>query len=151
MSVVEIIAVSLGGVALLTVFLLWRRLSKLDRKLATIPDDGNVFEAIRRLDEDLAAAEQAIGRLQPVVRSLSDRMPGAIRHTAVVTYDAHQDLAGRLSRSVALLDERGDGLVLTLMVGRNESIYYTKMVKGGRGVEQLSPEEIAAVRGALAG
>jgi hypothetical protein len=148
-TIPEVIAVGLGGVALIAVIVLALQVSRVNRQLSAIPADGNVFEALRRLDADLSAAEQAIARLQPVVQSLSDRMPGAIRHTAVVTYDAHHDLAGNLSRSIALLNERGDGLVLTLMVGRNESIYYTKMVRGGRGVEPLSPEEASAVKAAL--
>ena len=149
MTIPELIAIVVGGAALVVAVVLAVQLARVNRQLAAIPADGNVFDALRRLDQDLAAAEQAIGRLQPVVQSLSDRMPGATRHTAVITYDAHQDLAGHLSRSIALLDERGDGLVLTLMVGRNESIYYTKMVKGGRGTEPLSPEESSAVRSAL--
>lgn len=149
MSTPELIAIGAAGLALLAAATLALQLRRLNRKLAAVPDDGNVLEAIRGLDRDLTSAEQAIGRLEPVVRSLSDRMPGAIRHTAVVAYDAHHDLAGRLSRSIALLDERGDGIVITLMVGRNESIYYTKMVRGGRGSEPLSPEESSAVRSAL--
>ena len=119
------------------------------RRLSAIPENGSVFDALRRLDEDLAAAEEDISTLKPVVRSLADRMPGAIRYTAVVRYDAHQDLAGQLSRSIAMLNEHGDGVVITLMKGRDQPIYYTKMVRGGRGTEQLSPEEQAAIQQAL--
>ncbi len=121
----------------------------LARKLTAVPASGNLFEAVRRLDEDLSAAETAIAQLQPAVASLMDRMPGAIRHAAVVAYDAHGDMAGRLSRSVALLDERGDGLVFTLLTGRSESVFFTKMVRRGRGAEALSPEEQTAVDRAL--
>jgi hypothetical protein len=39
--------------------------------------------------------------------------------------------------------------VITLMKGRAESIYYTKLVRGGRGTEPLSPEEGAAIEQAL--
>jgi hypothetical protein len=151
MTPVELAAVGIAAVALVIALVLMGRVGTLTRKLDSVPDDGNVFEAIRRLDADLGAAEEAIGRIQPAVRSLAQRMPGAIRHTAVISYDAHQDLAGRMSRSIALLNERGDGLVITLMVGRAESIYYIKMIRGGRGAEPLSPEEAKAVRTALGG
>ena len=151
MTTFEIAAIVVAVVALGVALSLIGRVGALTKKLSSIPDDGNVFEAIRRLDADLGAAEDAIGRLQPAVRSLAERMPGAIRHTAILSYDAHEDLAGRLSRSIALLDERGNGLVLTLMVGRTESIYYTKMIRGGRGTEPLSPEEAGVVRTALGG
>jgi len=92
-----------------------------------------VFEALRRLDADLAGAEEAIAALRPVVQSLHERLPGALRYAAVVAYDATGDLAGNLSRSIALLNERGDGLVLTLLTRRSESLFYTKMVRAGRG------------------
>jgi len=149
MTIAVIIAVVVAVAALVAAVTQITRVNSLERRLAAIPEDQSVFDALRRLDEDLTSAEEAIARLQPVVRSLTDRMPGAIRHTAVVRYDAHQDLAGRLSRSIVLLDEHGDGLVITLMKGREEAIYYTKMIRGGRGTEQLSPEENEAIRLAL--
>jgi len=150
MTVPEIIAIVVAVIALVTATIQISQVTSLKHRLAAIPEDQSVFDALRRLDEDLASAEEAVTRLQQVVRSLSDRLPGAIRHTAVVRYDAHQDLAGLLSRSIAMLNEHGDGLVITLMKGREEAIYYTKMVRGGRGTEQLSPEETEAIRQALA-
>jgi hypothetical protein len=87
--------------------------------------------------------------LRPVVQSLHERMPGAICRTGVVVFDASGDLAGGLSRSVALLDERGDGLVLTVLALRSENLFYVKMIRGGRGAEQLSPEEQQAIARAL--
>ena len=60
----------------------------------------------------------------------------AIRHVAVVRYDAFGDMGGRLSFSVAMLDDSGDGLVLTSINGRTETRTYAKGVKAGsqRGV-----------------
>lgn len=149
MTVFEIAAIGVAGVALVVAITQIAQVQAMKRRLAAIPEDGSVFDALRRLDEDLAAVEDAVARLQPAVRSLAERMPGAIRYTSVVRYDAHQDLAGQLSRSIAMLNEHGDGVVITLMKGREQPIYYTKMVRGGRGTEQLSPEEQAAVQQAL--
>lgn len=152
MTVAQIIAIAAIVIAVVAIALAWSQITKVKafgERLSAIPEDASVFDALRRLDDDLASAEDAIARLQPVVRSLAERMPGAIRYTAVVRYDAHQDLAGQLSRSIAMLNEHGDGVVITLMKGREQPIYYTKMVKGGRGTEQLSPEEVAAIQQAL--
>jgi uncharacterized protein YoxC len=149
MTIPEIIAVAIAIIALAVAVSQISLVRSLRRRLAAIPEDQSVFDALRRLDEDLAVAERDLDQLKPVIRSLQDRMPGAIRHSAVVRYDAHQDLAGQLSRSIALLNEHGDGLVITLMKGRAESIYYTKLVRGGRGTEPLSPEEGAAIEQAL--
>ena len=54
-------------------------------------------------------------------------------------------MGGRLSFSVALLDDAGDGLVLTSINGRTETRTYAKGVKGGTSEQSLSPEEEQAI------
>ncbi len=142
-------ALVLAGLALVVAVVLAVRVNQLQRRLAILPEDGGIFEALRRFDADLAANEEAVAALRPVVQSLHQRMPGAICRTGVVAFDASGDLAGGLSRSVALLDERGDGLVLTVLALRSENLFYVKLVRGGRGAEQLSPEEQQAIARAL--
>lgn len=150
MNITEWAAIAVAAVAVVVAVSQMAQVRGMKRRLSAIPEDGSVFDALRRLDDDLAAAERELARLRPVVHSLSERMPEAICHTAVVAYDANQDMAGRLSRSIALLNEHGDGLVITLLRGRSEVIYYTKMIRGGRGTEPLSPEESAVIGQALA-
>ena len=58
--------------------------------------------------------------------------PRALRHVAVVRYDAFGDMGGRLSFSAALLDDQGDGLVLSSINGRSETRTYAKALVGGR-------------------
>jgi hypothetical protein len=137
-------AVAIAVVALVVALALTIQVVRLSRKLRAVPD-GGIYEGLTKLDEDLAAAEQAIATLEPVVRSLEGRMPGAIRHSAVVAYDAYGNQAGHLSRSIAILNEEGDGLVISLLVGRDETRFFTKMIELGKGLEALSPEEQAAV------
>ena len=76
-------------------------------------------------------------RLDAVQASLAD----AISHIAVVRYDAFSDMGGRLSFSVAMLDDSGDGLVLTSINGRTETRTYAKGVKAGSSEASISPEE----------
>lgn len=69
----------------------------------------------------------------------------ALRHLAVVRYDAFTDMGGKLSWSVALLDDHGNGVVLTSIHGRNDSRTYAKSISGWSCEQQLSPEEADAV------
>lgn len=140
--IVALIALAVGAVAL--VVTLQER-----RRFASLPRDANLLDQIRRLDEDLAMVEAAVARIQPVLRSVVERMPGAIRYAAVVTFDANDERTGHLSRAIALLNERKDGLVITLLHGPRQSLFFTKMVVDGAGVEPLSIEEETAVRRAL--
>jgi hypothetical protein len=66
-----------------------------------------------------------------------------------VRYDAFGDMGGRLSFTAALLDDSGDGLVITSINGRTESRAYAKGVKDGRSDQSLSPEETQAIALAL--
>jgi hypothetical protein len=151
MTLLVALGLGLGALALAAVALLAVRVRGMQRVVAMVPEDGGVFEALRRLDTDLGSAEEAIAALRPVVQSLHERLPGALRYAAVVAYDATGDMTGNLSRSIALLNERGDGLVITLLTRRSESLFFTKMVRAGRGAEALSPEEQEAVSQALGG
>src|SRR3972149_3835357 len=141
------LGVAAGALVLATVALGMARSNH--KRMSAIPRDGNLIETLRKLDDDLANVETAVARLQPLVKSLHERMPGALRYASVVTFDANEDRTGHLSRTIALLNERRDGLVITLLNGPRQTLFFTKMIADGEGVEPLSPEEEAAVDRAL--
>jgi hypothetical protein len=74
---------------------------------------------------------------------------GALRNVALVRYDAFTDLSGRMSFSLALLDDGGDGITISALAGRSDTRVYAKAVVGGSGEHELSPEELQAVNAAL--
>ena len=78
------------------------------------------------------------------------RDPRALTRVAVVRYDAFGDLAGALSFSAALLDDAGNGLVLSSINGRSETRTYAKGVSAGASEAPLSPEEQEAIAEAFA-
>ncbi len=105
----------------------------------------DAFEALREyLDEAAARLE---GRLAEVEAALR----GTISHRALVRYDAYNELSGRQSMSIALLDDEQSGIVLSCIHHRDQARVYGKLLRGGRGELELSPEEAEAVRLALAG
>ena len=75
----------------------------------------------------------------------------ALRHVAVVRYDAFGDMGGRLSFSAAVVDDRGDGLVFSTIHARGESRTYAKGVVGGGSDATLTPEEQQALAAARTG
>jgi uncharacterized protein YjiS (DUF1127 family) len=77
--------------------------------------------------------------------------PRALRDIGIVRYDALQEMSGRMSFSLALLNALGDGVVISSINGRAETRTYAKAVREGNGVQELSPEEAAAVRSARLG
>ncbi|MFI5004188.1 MAG: DUF4446 family protein, partial [Solirubrobacterales bacterium] len=94
-----------------------------------------VGEVAERLEERLAAAEADVR--------------GAIAHRALVRYDAYNELSGRQSVSIALLDGVRSGVVISCIHHRDQARVYAKQVHEGRSELELSPEEAEAVRLAL--
>lgn len=79
--------------------------------------------------------------LRDEVQTLRHESDEALRHLAVVRYDAFGDMGGRLSWSLALLDVGGNGVVLTSIHGRSDARTYAKNISGWSCEQQLSPEE----------
>lgn len=88
--------------------------------------------------------------LREEVERLRAEASGSLRHLAVVRYDAFGDMGGRLSWSMALVDEGGNGMVLTSIHGRSDARTYAKDVAAWAGTTPLSPEEEEAVSRAKA-
>ena len=91
-----------------------------------------------------ALPEDVVG-LRREVAALKAEAGDALRHLAVVRYDAFGDMGGHLSWSVALLDDSGHGVVLTSIHGRSEARTYAKSIAGWTCEQQLSPEELEAI------
>ena len=111
----------------------------------------DVFEALQRYVHEV---ERVRGDLNVVHRNtehLRELMRDTVSRMAVVRYDAFDDMGGALSFSAALLDERGDGVVLSAINARTETRTYAKPVAGGRSEHNLSNEELRAIEAALTG
>src|SRR3954468_14161245 len=91
-----------------------------------------------------------VAGLRDEVERMRTDEEGSVRHLALVRYDAFGDMGGRLSWSLALADDRGDGVVLTSIAGRSDARSYAKNIEGWASDQQLSPEEQEAVAEAKA-
>lgn len=131
------------------------------RAQRTARDAGRDYQRIAHADSDVVdvlldrisgidAATKTVEQLAELVQATRDDVAHSLRHVAVVRYDAFRDLSGRLSFSVALLDDSGDGMIMTSLHGRSEAQFIAKGVTKGSD-EGLSPEEQQAVEYALKG
>ena len=103
----------------------------------------------------LRARVQHLERQRPVgagdLAALRADIGQALRHVAVVRYDAFGDMGGRLSFSAAIVDDRGDGVVLSSIHARGESRTYAKGITEGGSDATLTPEEQQALSAARTG
>ena len=115
--------------------------------------------ALRRTpspSRDVDALPEDVVGLRQEVAALRAEAKGALRHLGLVRYDAFatggssadRSVGGRLSWSLALLDDGGNGVVLTAIHGRSEARSYAKSMAGWSSSQPLSPEEDEAVKSA---
>ena len=105
---------------------------------------GRVRAQLRR-----AEASRPVGPGE--LAALRADLAQALRHVAVVRYDAFGDMGGRLSFSAAVVDDRGDGLVVSTIHARGGSRTYAKGVVRGGSDATLTPEEQQALAAARTG
>jgi hypothetical protein len=150
------LAVAIVGAAAVIAFLvsiaLAFRLRRIRKEYSVLLGDGDsdlvgaVSAAIRRIDDmgqrvdGVAAANQKIAEIGRL----------ALQKFHLVRYDAFDDMGGRLSFSAAVLDDHGDGVVITSINGRTETRTYAKPVRNLESDHNLSEEERAAIAGAFA-
>lgn len=110
-----------------------------------------LLAGVRRLTERVGVLEQRAPVGEGDLVALRHDLAQALRHVAVVRYDAFGDMGGRLSFSAAVVDDTGDGFVLSSIHGRGESRTYAKGVVGGDADATLTPEERQALAAARTG
>lgn len=101
-------------------------------------------QRVRRLEAHRPAGESDVAALRQDIA-------GALRHVAVVRYDAFGDMGGRLSFSAALVDDGGNGLVISAIHARGESRTYAKGLVAAGSDTTLTPEEQQALAAARSG
>ena len=135
------VGTGLGAVACL-------QLVRMRKAYAILQGKGRNDDFVTAVNRHVAEVEDLRGEVGSLRAGLSHAradLADALRHVAVVRYDAFPDMGGRLSFSAALLDDAGDGIVLTSINGRSETRTYAKGVKAGASEHQLSPEEEQAI------
>ncbi len=161
---VAVFALVLGYLGLVAGVLALRTLGRLRRATAILGRGAHgresMLEAAERHIELTSAVADQLGALRTYLDATRAEMSSAVRarqaeaarslrNVALVRYDAFDDISGRMSFSLALLDDEGDGVAMTAITGRSDTRVYAKGVRGGTGEQELSPEEQQAVKAAL--
>jgi hypothetical protein len=157
-GIVAIAGCAVAGLALILcarLVVLLRRLRAAQRAVLGEGGERDLVDHAAHLHDafrDLHAyVEDVAARLDARLGTAEERLDGAITYHGLVRYDAYNEMSGRQSTSIALLDARRSGLVLSSIHHREQARLYAKTIVDGEGELQLSPEEAEAVRQALAG
>lgn len=148
-----VIAVVLGALALIVAIAVFLSFASVRRRLIVIQGRGQeetILEAVSRQIEEVRALRGDIRQLADDLQVLAESFRGTLQRFAVYRFDAFEDMGGKLSFAAALLNDNGDGLVISCINGRREARTYAKPVARAQSAYNLSPEEHEAIRLALA-
>lgn len=103
-------------------------------------DHDSLARALQRLDQQ----EAGLAELQVALGEVESMMPHVIQGYGTVRYNAFPNAGGEQSFSLALVDVKGNGVVVTGLHGRDMRVYAKPLVQW-RASHSLSSEEQEAL------
>jgi hypothetical protein len=121
------------------------RVRALARAVAVTGGDPGFLARQAMVERELSATASRIEHLGERLDRLNEQTARCLQRVGLVRYDAFKELGGHLSFSVALLDARQDGVVVSVLNDRDGARGYAKPIVGGRSPFTLSEEEQRAI------
>jgi len=147
-------AVALIALALATVLAFRvRRLRESQRLVLGENGERDVVDHAARLERGFVElrdwVEDTAAGIERRMGAAEHRIDGCIAHRSLIRYDAYGEQSGHQSTSLALLDARRSGVVVSSIHHRDSARVYVKQIVAGEPELELSPEEQEAVDTAL--
>lgn len=127
-----------------------KKLKKKYEKFMGDTDAKSMEEKITSQLNELRGLITLSAQNQEHIEQLSEQMQFAFRKVGLVKYDAFQEMGGKLSFSLCLLNEKEDGFIINAMHSREGCYTYIKEIIAGNCVILLSDEEKEALNMAKA-
>ncbi len=146
--------VALGLVVVVAVLLVWNlvqawrwiKFIRRWRQLMTHSEGGSLehtlYETLRRV----ALMEETLKAHGNHLEQLQSQTNQCLQRVGLVRYDAFPDMGGQQSFALAMLDEHGDGVVISGIHSRQEMRVYAKPIQKRASTIGLSDEEQQALR-----
>lgn len=158
MSISEYLGIDLdyiviGLAALLLIFIILTivnivQMSKLKKKYKMFMGGKNaksledvLMKRMNQIDGLVASNNQNEKNIKKIFRSLHF----TYQKMGLVKYDAFREMGGKLSFSLAMLDEKNDGFIINAMHTREGCYTYIKEIIDGNSIITLSEEEQEAL------
>ena len=127
-------------------------ISKLKKKYQSFmqgKDAKSLENEIITLFEDNKFIKNSIEKNRKDIRVLYHKLESSIQKVGIIKYDAFNQMGGKLSFCLALLDENNNGFILNSVHGTEGCYTYTKKIEAGQGNISLAKEEEVALKEAI--
>ncbi len=133
----------IGGAALISllsiigVFMLHARLKRIMRGKT----GRDIEEGIVSIDKKLVAIENNEELLAEAIENVDKRLRSSIRSVEMTRFNPFEDQGGNHSFAISLVNERGDGVVISSLYSRERMSVFAKHIKKGKSDIELTEEE----------
>lgn len=90
-------------------------------------------------------------KLESRIAACENKIVGCYSKMYVINFDAFDDVTGKLSFSLALLDLMNNGIILTSLYGHSSCNTYIRTITNGTAAVKLTDEERLALNKAMMG
>lgn len=144
----EILTGIIALILLINTAVLSKRL-KAYKKLTKLLKGGSIEAHMLKLEEHYDRQGKILGETGREIAQLKEHVSTFPHNWHLLRYNAFDKTGSDLSFSFALLNDQGDGLVMTGIFGREDTRVYAKPVSGGLSEYTLSEEENKAIKVAM--
>ena len=125
------------------------KLKKNYKNFMTGKNGKNLEETILKRLDQVDQLIEANSLNQKNINRIFSNMKYTFQKVGLIKYDAFNEMGGKLSFSLALLNETNDGFIINAMHSREGCYTYIKEVVDGNSIITLSEEEEEALQMAL--
>lgn len=113
-------------------------------------DEGDIISALKDYYDKVDDLSKTVNEtsdavLQSRLANCENESNISLKKIGVVNFDAFDDVKGKLSFSLAILNNNNDGIILTSLYGHNSCNTYIREVTGGQTPIKLLDEEEKAL------
>lgn len=148
LTIFELIALSFGFFSLILIFVLWRKMSRLQnfqQRFLSGTRGADLEETILTQDQDLKKIVGDVKKLVQANKILADLHLQCVQKIGMVRFSAFDGEGGNQSFAISLLDAHGNGVVMSSIYGRDSQRIYSKPVKNWQSDHPLTDEEKQAI------
>ena len=137
-------------IALLVYFILqFIKLKKKHEAFLTGKDGNNLEEVILRRFKEIDALKVQAKTNKDNIAAINEEMLSVYKKVGIVKYDAFNEMGGKLSFALAVLDKSNNGYLINAMHSREGCYTYIKEIVKGESYITLCDEERKALTEAI--
>ena len=103
-------------------------------------------DTITILENEIAKLNKAKEEIEKNITSINCKLKKSIRGLETIRFNPFPDQGSNQSFAIGMLDEEGDGLVISSLYSRERMSIFAKPVKNGKSEYELTAEEKEALQ-----